>query len=295
MERSDFNYSINMSDLQLERMALEHHHRNMAAMENDPEQLNDGREFLDRPFAGIAILAGFFLLITLILCILILIFYKKRNTVFVYEKSVHRGLTASLGDRSVVIGHASGARHLASQYAYNSEVGSTEDESTEDDSFEDWEIVKATAQSTFPSTPDYCPAHPTRAAYNIRPNDELIANFQVLRQQYPEGSICAEVQDNNPDRHFETMNDSGAMRRSVGRRRHQLQAQTKQLPLACEKHHFNMARPVNQAISIFHHSVSADHSAEAEAPQLASDIPTKQIPKKEPLSQAKQSEILPNK
>ncbi|TGZ68850.1 hypothetical protein CRM22_004055 [Opisthorchis felineus] len=277
MERSDLNYSINMSDLQLERMALEHHHRNMAAMGNDPDQLNDGREFVDRPFAGIVILAGFFLLITLILCILILIFYKKRNTVFVYEKSVHRGLTTSLGDRSVVIGHASGARHLASQHANNSEVGSTEDESTGDDSCEDWEVTQATAQSMFPSTPDYCPAHPTRAAYNIRPNDELIANLQVLRQQYPGGSVCAKVQEDNPDRHFETTNESGAMCRSVGRRRRQLQAQTKQLPLICEKHHFNMARPINQGISTLHHSVSADYSAEAELPQLASNILTKQV------------------
>ncbi|OON18266.1 hypothetical protein X801_05882, partial [Opisthorchis viverrini] len=270
MERFDFNYSINTSDLQLGRMALEHHHRNMASLENDPDRVNDGREFLDRPFAGIAILAGFFLLITIILCILILIFYKKRNTVFVYEKSVHRGLTTSLGDRSVVIGHASGARHLASQYAYNSEVGSTEDESTEDDSCDGWEVIQATAQSMFPSTPDYCPAHPTRAAYNIRPNDQLIANFQVLRQHYPEGSICVEVQDHIPDRHFETLNKNGAVCRSVGRRRHQLQAQNRHLPLVCEKYHFNMTKPVNQVISTFHHSVST----ESEPPKLVPDIPT---------------------
>ncbi|VDP76695.1 unnamed protein product, partial [Schistosoma curassoni] len=58
------------------------------------------RNTIDKPLAGLIIIGILFLTISILLGLIVLIFYKKRNTVFVYEKSQHGGLY-SPGDQSI--------------------------------------------------------------------------------------------------------------------------------------------------------------------------------------------------
>ncbi|KAH8856376.1 hypothetical protein KSF78_0009141 [Schistosoma japonicum] len=70
------------------------------------------RNGLDKPFAGLIVIGALFLTISILLGLIVLIFYKKRNTVFVYEKSQHGGLY-SPRDRSIVIGQTKEARSIS--------------------------------------------------------------------------------------------------------------------------------------------------------------------------------------
>ncbi|KAA0198535.1 hypothetical protein FBUS_04968 [Fasciolopsis buskii] len=113
------------------------HHRDLVNWPLTSPNYQDTREFLDRPLMGIAIIGGFFLSISLLLVVAVVVFYLKRNTVFVLEKSVHGGFYRST-DQSTVIGQTSAARNLGKQALRTSRMHKRED--CTDDTYEDEEL-----------------------------------------------------------------------------------------------------------------------------------------------------------
>ncbi|VDP85103.1 unnamed protein product [Echinostoma caproni] len=104
------------------------HHRDLMDWSMLHPDYQDNRELLDRPLMGIAIIGGFFLTISLLLVVAVIVFYLKRNTVFVLEKSVHGGLYQP-GDQSLVIGQTALARNMGRRTARSNDWHSGEPDS----------------------------------------------------------------------------------------------------------------------------------------------------------------------
>uniref|UniRef100_A0A5K4FBH4 Uncharacterized protein n=1 Tax=Schistosoma mansoni TaxID=6183 RepID=A0A5K4FBH4_SCHMA len=151
------------------------------------------RNVLDKPLAGLIVIGALFFTISILLGLVVLIFYKKRNTVFVYEKSQHGGLN-SLNDRSIIIGQTMEARKIGSQlvmmhkhdslYSFNNEEEEEEEEDSYNDSNvdDDGEYGEISFNNTDNNNNDNDDLYktifkePKKASYILRSEYDLIKN-----------------------------------------------------------------------------------------------------------------------
>ncbi|CAH8866351.1 unnamed protein product [Trichobilharzia szidati] len=155
------------------------------------------RNALDQPLAGLIVIGSLFFIISLLLALIVFIFYKKRNTVFVYEKSQHNGLYSSAQDRSIVIGQTKQARQIHKHTMItdgNNSVDSSNDEDDYDDE-EDTEIEYNLSlfnengddnggggggENHMSGNEIELKSHNVKASYVVRPKYEILQNPQCI-------------------------------------------------------------------------------------------------------------------
>ncbi|VDP54608.1 unnamed protein product [Schistosoma mattheei] len=159
------------------------------------------RNTIDKPLAGLIIIGILFLTISILLGLIVLIFYKKRNTVFVYEKSQHGGLY-SPGDQSIVIGQTMEARKIGNQlvmmhkhdslYSFNDDDDDDDDDNSYNDSDVDvdndddndyGEIRFTNTNHNYHGNNDVYKTifkKPIKASYILRSEYDLIRNPQCI-------------------------------------------------------------------------------------------------------------------
>ncbi|KAH9579322.1 hypothetical protein MS3_00009508 [Schistosoma haematobium] len=153
------------------------------------------RNTIDKPLAGLIIIGILFLTISILLGLIVLIFYKKRNTVFVYEKSQHGGLY-SPGDQSIVIGQTMEARKIGNQlvmmhkhdslYSFNDDDDSYNDSDVDVDNDDDndyGEISFTNTNHSYHGNNDVYKTifkKPIKASYILRSEYDLIRNPQSI-------------------------------------------------------------------------------------------------------------------
>ncbi|VDQ12484.1 unnamed protein product [Trichobilharzia regenti] len=198
-----YNTSPTLSTAQ--RSIIQHYkdnHSKTLIIKSNQSLVKGIRNALDQPLAGLIVIGSLFFTISLLLALIVFIFYKKRNTVFVYEKSQHSGLYSSAHDRSIVIGQRKQARQIHHKHTMAPDGNNNSAESSNDDDEEDYEDEEDTeieynfslcntndddngsgsggGENHVNANEIELKSHNTKASYIIRPKYEILQNPQCI-------------------------------------------------------------------------------------------------------------------